>query len=146
MLKRRALIVCTGNACRSQMAEGLMRHLAGPQWEICSAGSMPAGYVHRYAIAAMAEIGIDIASHLSKGVTEFVGQEFDYLITVCDSAVESCPVLPGAKTTLHWPLDDPAAMLGNEEAGMAVARRVRDDLKRRLAELLNEDARLNIRA
>ena len=135
------LIVCTGNSCRSQMAEALAQKLGGSDWEICSAGSMPAGYIHRYAIAAMAELGIDLSSRRSKGIAEFLGVSFDYVITVCDGAKEDCPVFPNARTMLHWPTDDPASMRDDPEAGMAVARRVRGELEEKLATLMRQDAR-----
>ncbi|MFQ5423640.1 MAG: arsenate reductase ArsC [Phycisphaerae bacterium] len=139
MTKRRILILCTGNSCRSQMAEALVRDLAEAEWEAHSAGTRPAGYVHRYAIAAMAEVGIDIAAQRSKSVTEFADQSFDYVVTVCDAARKECPAFPGASKTLHWPLDDPAAMLDDKDAGLAVARRVRDELRCKLAALIRED-------
>ncbi len=123
------------------MAEALAQKLGGSDWEICSAGSMPAGYIHRYALAAMAELGIDLSSRRSKGITEFLGGSFDYVITVCDGAKEDCPVFPNAETTLHWPTDDPASMLDDLEAGMAVARRVRGELEEKLVTLMREDAR-----
>ncbi len=123
------------------MAEALAQKLGGSDWEICSAGSMPAGYIHRYALAAMAELGIDLSSRRSKGITEFLGGSFDYVITVCDGAKEDCPVFPNAGTMLHWPTDDPAAMLDDHMAGMAVARRVRGELEEKLATLMRQDAR-----
>lgn len=140
MEKRRALIICTGNCCRSQMAEGLLRELAGAQWEVCSAGSLPAGFIHQYAIAAMAEVGIDISSHESKSIGVYLDQTFDYVITVCDDAKDACPTFPSAGKTFHWPLEDPASKWDDEAAGMEVARRVRDDLKGKFTQLLAEDA------
>lgn len=140
MPKRRMLIVCTGNSCRSQMAEALAQELAGPDWEVASAGSHPAGYVHRYAIMAMAEVGVDLASRRSKGMSEFADIWFDYVITVCDHAKGSCPVFPNAGKTFHWPTDDPAAMLDDEAAGIAVARRIRGELKEKLEALFRDDA------
>jgi arsenate reductase len=97
---KRVLILCTGNSCRSQIAEGLWRALAGDRWEVASAGARPAGTVHPLAVEAMQEIGIDISSHRSKHVDEFAGQNFDLLVTVCDSARESCPTLPRVKRAL----------------------------------------------
>jgi arsenate reductase (thioredoxin) len=117
--KRRVLILCTGNAARSQMAEGLLRHLAGDRFEVFSAGTKPAG-LNPNAVAAMAEIGIDIAHHRSKSVEEFAGQSFDYVITVCDRANEVCPIFPGTGKRLHHSFEDP----GDAEA----FRRVRDQL------------------
>ena len=107
MSKRKVLILCTGNSARSQMAEGLLRHEAGDRFEVFSAGTRPT-HVRPEAIEAMAEIGIDISSHRSKSVDEFVGQDLDYVITVCSNAKETCPVFPGATKRLHWPFDDPA--------------------------------------
>lgn len=122
------------------MAEALAQELAGPDWEVCSAGSHPAGYIHRYAILAMAEIGVDLSGRRSKGIAELVDTKFDYVITVCDDAKAACPVFPNADTTLHWPTEDPAAMLDDEVAGIAVARRVRGELREKLAALFREEA------
>ena len=126
MSKRKVLILCTGNSARSQMAEGLLRHEAGDRFEVFSAGTRPT-HVRPEAIEAMAEIGIDISSHRSKSVDEFVGQDLDYVITVCSNANETCPVFPGAIKRLHWPFDDPAAM---EDA--AAFRRIRDQIHSRI--------------
>jgi len=101
------LIVCTANSARSQMAEGLMRHLRGEQFDVASAGTI-ATYVRPQAIEALAEIGIDISHHRSKSIDEFLGQPIRYLITVCDNARDNCPYVPGAQTVLHWPFPDPA--------------------------------------
>src|SRR5579863_1087181 len=111
--KKRILILCTGNSARSQMAEGLLRHDAGEQFEVESAGMKP-GSVRPEAIAAMRELGIDISGHRSKSVKEFEGQTFDYVITVCDNAKESCPLFLGAAKRLHQSFDDPAALDGSE--------------------------------
>ncbi len=135
-MTKRALVLCTGNSCRSQMAEGLWKQLGGTEWECHSAGSKPAGYVHPMAIAVMSEIGVDISHHRSKHVDEFIGEPFDVVVTVCDSARESCPVFPGAKAMAHWPLDDPAAAPGAEEQRIAVFRSVRDEIKERISRLL----------
>jgi arsenate reductase len=110
------------------MAEGMLRQLAGDRFDIFSAGSKPAGYVHPLAIKAMAEIGVDISAHRSKPVTEFAGQHFDYVITVCDNAKETCPVFPGAHS-LHWSFDDPAHAPGTDADKMPVFRRVRDEIE-----------------
>ena len=106
MVKKRILILCTGNSARSQMAEGLFRHEAGDTHEVFSAGTKPVP-VRPEAIAVMKEIGIDISGHRSKSVDEFAGQEFDYVITVCANAKETCPVFPGNTQRLHWPIEDP---------------------------------------
>jgi arsenate reductase len=131
--KKRVLILCTGNSARSQMAEGLLRHDAGDLFEVESAGTRPSS-VRPEAIAVMAELGIDISSHRSKSVAEFDREKFDYVITVCDSARESCPVFFGAATRLHRSFDDPASGTGTEEDRLAVFRRVRDELRTYLRE------------
>jgi len=134
MEKKRVLLLCTGNSARSQMAEGLLRHDAGERFDVESAGTTP-GTVRREAIAAMKELGIDISVHRSKHVDEFAGQRFDYVITVCDHAKESCPVFLGAVKRLHHSFDDPPPMSeGTDEGRMAIFRRVRDDLRAYLAE------------
>ncbi len=123
--KKRVLILCTGNSARSQMAEGLFRHEAGDRYEVFSAGTKPT-QVRPEAMAVMSEIGIDISDHRSKSVDEFTGQEFDQVITVCDSANESCPVFPGKTQRIHWSFEDPAAVQGSEEERKAAFRKVRD--------------------
>lgn len=129
--KARVLFVCTGNSARSQMAEGLLRHMAGDRFEVFSAGSQPSR-VREEAVAVMAELGIDISHHRSKSIEEFLGQPFDYVITVCDHARQVCPVFPGPAHRLHWGLEDPAAAPGDWERRLAVFRKVRD----RLADLV----------
>src|SRR5208283_3771057 len=128
MEKKRVLILCTGNSARSQMAEGLLRHDAGERFEVSSAGTRPS-QVRPEAIAVMYELGIDISGHRSKSVEEFSGQSFDYVLTVCDNAKESCPVFPGKSVTIHRSFEDPAALQGSEEQRLALFRRVRDELK-----------------
>lgn len=130
-MTKRVLILCTGNSARSQMAEGLLRHDGGGQFEVFSAGVEPS-HVRPQAVEAMREIGIDISGHRSKSVDEFLGQEFDYVITVCDNANERCPVFPGKTKRIHWSFDDPAAAGGDEAAKLAVFRRVRDEIRHRL--------------
>lgn len=115
-----------------------MRELAGDRLEVCSAGSHPAGYVHPLVISVMSEIGIDVSEQQSKGLEEFTGRVFDYVVTVCDYARDECPTLAGQKATFHWPLDDPTMIMWNQGKAIAVARRVRDELKERLAGLLRE--------
>lgn len=129
--KKRVLILCTGNSARSQMAEGLLRAHAGDRFEVESAG-VEQSFVRPQAIAAMQELGIDISHQRSKSVDEFTGQEFDYVITVCDNARERCPVLPLKTRRIHWSFDDPAKAKGDEQAVLAVFRRVRDEIARRL--------------
>jgi arsenate reductase len=126
--KKRVLILCTGNSARSQMAEGLLRHDAGDGFVVESAGTKPSS-VRPEAIAVMKEVGIDITSHLSKHVDEFAGQDFDYVLTVCNNAKESCPVFFGRATRLHHSFNDPAAVEGSEEKRLGAFRRVRDELR-----------------
>jgi len=128
MAKERVLILCTGNAARSQMAEGLLRHDAGDRFEVESAGIMPSR-VRPEAITVMKEIGIDIASHRSKHVDEFAGRDFDYVLTVCDNAKESCPIYPGHGNRLHRNFEDPSNAEGTEEERLTAFRRVRDELR-----------------
>ena len=127
-MKKRVLILCTGNSARSQMAEGLWNRYGGEDWEAQSAGSSPTGCLHPLAIQVMNEIGIDISSHRSKRVDEMSNRDFDLVVTVCDDARESCAVLPGVKRQLHWPFDDPAAATGNREERLHAFRRVRDEI------------------
>src|SRR5580692_2642228 len=122
---KRVLILCTGNSARSQMAEGLLRHYAGDRFEVQSAGTRPSR-VRPEAIAAMSELGIDISGHRSKSVDEFTGQIFDYVLTACDNAKESCPIFPGKTVTIHHNFEDPAALQGSEEERLGAFRRVRD--------------------
>ncbi|MEZ6056160.1 MAG: arsenate reductase ArsC [Planctomycetaceae bacterium] len=133
----RVLILCTGNSCRSQMAEALWESLGQGEWESESAGSKPSGYVHPLAIRAMQELEIDISQHASKSLDLFRDQEFDLVVTVCDNAKESCPVFAGAKQTLHWPFDDPADATGSEEEQMVFFRRVRDEIRSTIQGYLN---------
>jgi arsenate reductase len=128
MDKKRVLILCTGNSARSQMAEGLLRHDAGDRFEVASAGTKPSR-VRPEAIAVMRELGIDIAGHRSKSVDEFAGQAFDYVLTVCDNARESCPVFPGKTVRIHRSFADPAALEGSEEERLDLFRRVRDEMR-----------------
>jgi len=127
----RVLILCTGNSARSQMAEGLLRHDAGNACEVFSAGTKPTE-VRPEAITVMREVGIDISGHRSKSVDEFAGQDFDYVITVCDNAKESCPIFPARTKRIHWSIGDPAAAQGSEEERLAAFRHARDELRARL--------------
>lgn len=129
--KKRVLILCTGNSARSQMAEGLLRNDAGDRFEVESAGVDP-NSVRPEAIAAMRQIGIDISGHRSKSIEEFAGQDFDYVITVCDNANQNCPVFPGNTKRIHWSIDDPAAVQVNHEQRLIAFRSARDDLRHRL--------------
>jgi arsenate reductase len=126
--KRRVLILCTGNSARSQMAEGLLRHDAGDRFEVFSAGTNPS-QVRSEAITAMHELGIDISEHRSKSVDEYSSQPFDYVLTVCDNARESCPIFSGRSIQIHHSFEDPAAVQGSREERLAAFRRIRDELR-----------------
>ena len=128
MDKKRVLFLCTHNSARSQMAEGLLRHLAGDRYEAFSAGT-EATRVRPLAIKAMAELGVDISRQESKTLDRYLGDPFDAVITVCDQAAEACPVFPGAERRLHWSFPDPSKATGTEEQQLAVYRRVRDDIR-----------------
>lgn len=144
---RRVLVLCTGNSCRSQLAEFLWNHLGGPAWECHSAGSQPTGTVHPGALEALAEVGVAAPRASSKSVEVFLGQRFDRVVTVCDGAQQACPVFPGAARTMHWPLMDPAHATGSPEQIREVFRTVRDALVQRirehLLEVLEADAALD---
>lgn len=129
--KRRVLFVCTHNSARSQMAEGMLRAWAGDRFEAFSAGT-EATRVRPEAIEVMREIGIDISSHTSKSLEPFLGQPFDWLITVCDDAREACPTLPGVDNQTHWSIDDPSAVTGTDEERLAAFRTARDTLRDRM--------------
>jgi len=131
MAKPRVLFLCTGNSVRSQMAEGLLREMAGDRFEALSAGTHPAG-VNPLAIEAMQEIGIDISRQRSKNVKNFLGQPIEYVVTVCDRAKESCPIFPGTYKFLSWSLDDPAAATGTKQEKLQFFRRIRDQISRNI--------------
>jgi len=131
--KKRVLFICTHNAARSQMAEGLLRALHGNRYEVFSAGTEP-GRVSPYAIKVMAEIGIDIGAHRAKSLQEFSDQAFDYVVTVCDHAKESCPVFPGGKKYLHQSFDDPSSLTGTAEEMMVGFRRICHEIRRWIEE------------
>ena len=132
MNKRRVLVLCTGNSARSQMAEGLLRHDAGDRFEVFSAGVDPAVRVRPEAIQVMQELGIDISGHRPKHVNEFAGQHFDYVLTVCDNAKETCPIFPSNTVTIHESFKDPAAFHGSEQEQLEVFRKARDRIRRYL--------------
>jgi len=136
--KKRVLILCTGNSARSQMAEGLLRTIAGDRYEVFSAGVAPS-HVRPEAIEVMSELGIDLSSHRSKSVDEFAGQRFDYVITVCDNAAENCPVFPGSTKRIHWSFDDPAGVTGSEEDRLAAFRHSRDEIRKRLEQFARSE-------
>ena len=128
-MKPTVLILCTGNACRSHLAEGILRAAANELMDVQSAGSKPAGHVHPLAIRVMKEIGIDISGHRSKHLNEFLQQPIETVITVCGNADQACPMFPGQVNRYHWGFDDPAKAEGTEEEKLAVFRRVRDEIK-----------------
>lgn len=129
--RKSILFLCTGNSCRSQMAEGFLRHFAGDRFEAASAGTHPAS-LNPDAVEAMREVGINISHHRSKGIGEVIGQRFDQVITVCDRAKESCPIFPETSALDHWPIEDPATAKGSPEERTAVFRRVRDEIAARV--------------
>ncbi len=134
---KRVLFVCTGNRARSQMAEGLLRHLAGNRFQACSAGTEPKGVAH-LTVEIMEEIGIDIRSQRSRSVEEFAGERFDYVITVCDSARERCPAFPGGRR-IHWSVEDPAEAEAQGEPSRQAFRAARDDLRTRIEGFLRQE-------
>ena len=140
MKKIRVLVLCTGNSARSQMAEGLLRHEGGDGFDVVSAGTHPT-HLRPEAVAAMQELGIDISAHWSKPLEAFVGREFDYVITVCDTARESCPVFPAGTQRIHWSIEDPAAIEGGDLARLAAFRQARDNLRSRIRGWIAEEKR-----
>jgi len=128
--KPTVLILCTGNSCRSHLAEGFLRAAAGDVLDVQSAGSSPAGYVHPMAIRVMQEVGIDISRHQSKHMNQFLNQNVETVITVCGNADQACPMYPGQVNRYHWGFDDPAHATGTEEEILKVFRRARDEIKR----------------
>lgn len=130
MEKPKILILCTGNSCRSHMAEGILRHAAGDLFEIFSAGSNPAGYVHPSAIEALREIGIDISSHTSKRLDRFLDSGINTVITVCGNADQACPSFPGKVNRYHWGFADPPKAVGEGESEIDAFRRIRDEIRK----------------
>jgi arsenate reductase len=128
-MKPNVLILCTGNSCRSHMAEGILRAAAGELIAVHSAGSKPAGYVHPKAIQVLAEIGVDISRHTSKHMNEFLDRKITTVITVCGNADQACPMYPGQVNRHHWGFADPAHAQGTEEEILAEFRRVRDQIQ-----------------
>jgi len=126
--KKRVLFLCTGNSARSQMAEGLLRNIAGDDYDVVSAGTSPKG-LHPCSVKVMKEIGIDVSQQTSKDIEQFLGQQFDYVVTVCDRAKTQCPIFPGAEP-IHWGFDDPAEAPPDRE--LETFRRVRDEIRQRL--------------
>jgi arsenate reductase len=136
--RKRVLILCTGNSCRSQMAQGWVDLLLGDRWEARSAGTSPAPRVHPLAVRVMAEAGVDISGHVPQAVERVLHERWDLVITVCDAAAETCPVFPGPVQRLHLSFPDPALATGSDEERLAVFRRVRDDIRERLVHALGE--------
>lgn len=132
---KRVLFLCTGNSARSQMAEGFLRHMAPYKFEVFSAGVKPT-QVNPLAITVMAEVGVDISKHKSKSAMGFIGEKFDYVITVCDNAKQTCPVFPGKYEKIHWDLEDPAEVVGSEEEKLVVFRKIRDQIKDNISQFL----------
>ena len=132
------LVLCTGNSCRSQMAEAYFRKFTEGQCKCESAGTQPTGHVHPLAITAMGEDAIDIAAHKSKSTTAFETEDWDYVVTVCDDAAETCPVFAGAEQVLHWPFPDPADASGSREEQLTAFRNTRDAIKRRVVEFVRD--------
>jgi arsenate reductase len=128
--KPTVLVLCTGNSCRSHLAEGILRAAAGDILNVVSAGSKPAGYVHPLAIQVMKEIDMDISGHTSKHMNEFLTGKIETVITVCGNADQACPIFPGQVNRHHWPFDDPAHATGTDEEKLAVFRRVRNEIRR----------------
>ncbi len=138
-MKKRVLILCTGNSCRSQMAEGWWRRLGGEDWDVFSAGLHPIG-VNPLAVRTMAEVGIDISDQTSDAMSDYVSEPFDLVVTVCSNAEERCPAFPNAARREHWPIDDPYYAAGDEEQVMAEFRRVRDEIGQAIRSYLGEPA------
>ena len=134
-MRSKVLFLCTHNSARSQMAEGFLRHLAGEHFEVASAGT-EATRVHPLAVRAMREVGVDLSTHTSKTLDGLLNRPWDYVITVCDSANERCPLFPGHTTRLHWSFDDPSRTTGSQDERLDTFRRVRDGIQTRLTEWL----------
>jgi arsenate reductase len=132
---KKIIFLCTGNSCRSQMAEGFMYNMAGDKFQVFSAGVKPT-QVNPYAIKVMAEAGIDISKHRSKSVTEFLNWQFDYVITVCNHARQVCPVFPGNHQNIHWDIEDPANFKGNEHDKIKFFRKIRNEIKEKCLNFL----------
>ncbi len=137
-MKRKVLFLCTGNSARSQMAEGLVNHFLGDEWEAYSAGTAPAGYVHPLAVKAMAELGIDISHQRSKSVAEFRTAKLDFVVTLCDNGAQACPLWLGSGRVKHIGFPDPAIATGSEDERLEVFRRVRDGIRQEVMHSLEE--------
>jgi len=137
-MKKKVLFLCTGNSCRSQMAEGWLRNLAGDRFDVVSAGTQPVG-LNPYAVTVMQEVNVDISNHVSEPVDPYLEQQFDYVITVCDQAQEACPNFPKASTMLHWSFEDPVKAKGTYEQQMSVFRKIRDEIADRIREFVKKN-------
>jgi arsenate reductase len=142
-MKTRVLFLCTGNSCRSQMAEGFLRAYGGQTYDAHSAGTKPSA-VNPLAVQVMSEVGIDISGHRSKNVTEYLGQHFPIVITVCDNAKEHCPIFPGPCIREHWPFEDPAEATGTDEERLKVFRKVRDQIAARVQSLASRESTVRV--
>jgi arsenate reductase (thioredoxin) len=136
-MKKRVLFLCTGNSCRSQMAEGWLRCLGGEQFDVVSAGTHPVG-LNPYAVMVMQEANVDISNHASERVDPYLEQHFDYVITVCGRAQDNCPIFPGASSMLHWGFDDPAKAEGTYEQQVVVFRQIRDEIADRVRRFIKD--------
>lgn len=136
---KKVLFLCTGNSVRSQMAEGVLKALGSGQWQVRSAGIIQS-YVHPLAIRVMQEIGMDIAQQTSKSMDRFINEKFDYVITLCDHAAKFCPAFGGQGRRLHWPFEDPAGAVGTTEEKLAIFRRIRDGIKRKIEDFLRSES------
>ena len=136
-MKKKVLFLCTGNSCRSQMAEGFLRHLAGDRFDVFSAGVNPA-QINPLAIKVMDEAGINISMQKSKSAMDYIGKEFDCVITVCDNAKQTCPVFSGKYEKIHWNLEDPAEAQGTEEEKLSAFRKTRDLVKQKIGDWMQE--------
>src|SRR5438067_2882713 len=138
MDKKRILFICTGNSCRSQMAEALMKHFGGDRFEAFSAGSIPAGYVHPLAISTMREMGIDISGNESKSLDIYLREPWDMVVTVCDDAKEACPFFPGGKLRAHWGFEDPAKFEGTPQEKQEFFRKIAKEIEGKVKEFQSE--------
>jgi len=138
-IKKKVLFLCTGNSARSQIAEGLMKSMGGEQMEVKSAGILPS-HVHPLAIRVMDEVGIDISKQTSKSQDQFLKEEFDYIITLCDHAAMACPNFPGQGKRLHWSIEDPAMAIGTMDERVAVFRRARDEIRTQIEQFLKSES------
>ena len=136
---KKVLFLCTGNSVRSQMAEGLLNALGSGQWKAKSGGVI-SSYVHPLAIQVMGEIGIDISKKTSKSMDQFINEKFDYVITLCDHAAEFCPTFGGQGRRLHWPFEDPARATGTTEERLAIFRKIRDEIKKKIKQFLEPES------